>query len=120
MIDHLELATSQLERSRNFYEATLNPLGYRLTDRNDGLVGFEGDNGKDFWLKAQPAGRLPHFAFRCNTRTLVERVFADAVKAGGSVSRAPKLLPHVHAHYFSGLVIDPDGYLIEFACHNPE
>lgn len=119
MIDHLELATENLENSSAFYEITLRALGYRLTDRRPGLVGFEGGNGKDLWIRTQPPQSRPHFAFRCENRAEVDRVFEDSVKAGGRVKQAPILLPHVHANYYSGQVYDPDGYLIEFACHGP-
>jgi predicted lactoylglutathione lyase len=29
-------------------------------------------------------------------------------------------MPQVHAAYFSGQVLDPDGHNIEFACHRAE
>lgn len=120
MIDHLELATENLESSTAFYEATLRSLGYRLTDRKPEVVGFEGSNGKDLWIRTQPPQSRPHFAFRCESRAEVDRAFQDSVEAGGRVKQTPILMPHVHANYYSGLVFDPDGYLIEFACHGPQ
>lgn len=120
MIDHLELATGNLESSSAFYEATLRSLGYRLTDRKPEVVGFEGSNGKDLWLRLQPAQTRPHFAFRCENRADVDRAYAASVKAGGRVKQPPLLMPHVHANYYSGQVHDPDDHLIEFACHGPE
>ena len=120
MIDHLELATENLDNSSAFYEATLKSLGYRLTDRKPEVVGFEGNNGKDLWIRTLPGQGRPHFAFRCENRAEVDRAYADSVRAGGRVKQAPALLPHVHANYYSGQVYDPDGHLIEFACHGPQ
>jgi catechol 2,3-dioxygenase-like lactoylglutathione lyase family enzyme len=117
MIDHVELFTGDLARSTAFYRRALAPLGYQL--RVEGKSnGFGIDpRSLDFFVRnGGPSAPLPHFAFACATRGLVDRSHRAALEAGGADNGAPKLLAHIHPLYYAGFVRDPDGHNVEFVC----
>jgi len=120
MIDHLELLVQDPRQSAAFYAGALQPLGYALRVEGPSLgLGTSMDH-LDFWLKpGGPSQPLPHFAFNCATRDLVDRCYRAALAAGGRDSRAPALMPRIHADYYAGFVFDADGHSIEFVCHAP-
>lgn len=121
MIDHLELAVSDLNASSAFFAAALVPLGYRQVAAREALSGFGTDStAPDFWIRTGgPSQPLPHVAFKCANRELVRRCYDAAVAAGGRSKLEPVLMPQVHASYFAAQVLDADGHNIEFACHEP-
>lgn len=119
MIDHLEIAVSNLPASTAFYAGALSPLGYMHCVDREALCGF-GTNeiAPDFWIRSGgPSQPLPHVAFHCATHDLVRRSYEAALAAGGRSRVEPVLMPQVHANYFTAQVLDPDGHNIEFACH---
>ena len=119
MIDHLEVAVSNLAASSAFYSGALVPLGYTQVVEREGLSGFGTDAvAPDFWVRrGGPSQPLPHVAFRCDTRALVERCYEAALRSGGRTRVAPTLMSQVHPRYFAAQVLDPDGHNVEFACH---
>ena len=119
MIDHLELAVSDLAAAAAFYTLALGPLGYSHFVAREELSGFGTDPiAPDFWVRSGGASQpRPHVAFNCKTRALVERCYEAALAAGGKTRVAPTLMPQVHANYFAAQVFDPDGHNVEFACH---
>ncbi len=121
MIDHLELYVADLPRSAAFFERALAPLGYAAFAKGPPTGLGAAPDRLDFWLKqAEPSSPRPHFAFHCETRAQVDRAHHAALDAGGVDNGGPKLLPHLHPHYYAGFVRDPDGHNVEFVCHRPE
>jgi len=120
MIDHVELSVGDLARSSRFFAGALAPIGY--TQRTSGTSnGFGTDEGLDFFVRAGgPSAPLPHLAFRCESRALVDAAFGAAMAAGGIEHCTPQLLARVHPSYYAAMVKDPDGHVIEFACHREE
>ncbi|UXI68557.1 VOC family protein [Tahibacter amnicola] len=121
MIDHVELFTERLDASADFFEKALAPLGYRL-HVHGAVRGFGVDNDSlDFWLReGGPSTPLPHVAFHCADRALVDAAYQAALAGGGRDRAAPALLPQIHPNYYAGFVYDPDGHNIEFVCHRAE
>lgn len=118
MLDHLELAVSDLERSAEFYRTALLPLGYHLLVSNETRGFGVAMDALDFWLRKAPVSRPPpHFAFHCSTRDLVDSTHRAAIIAGGTNNGDPQLLTRIHPHYYAGFVLDPDGHNVEFVCH---
>ena len=119
MIDHVELFVAEPARSVAFFRAALLPLGYALHVQGESN-GLGADAAHlDFWVrKGGPSQPLPHVAFNCTDRALVDAGHAAALAAGGRDNGAPKLLPHIHPNYYAGFVRDPDGHNIEFVCHH--
>ena len=127
MIDHTGVAVSDFEKSKAFYRAALEPLGYdllmelpaSLTGHAD-VAGFGVPPKADFWINSGiPNNPAVHIAFRVKSRALVDAFYAAALAAGGRTNGAPGLRPHYHADYYGAFVLDPDGHNIEAVCHEP-
>jgi len=120
MIDHVKLFVTDAAASRSFYEAALEPLGYRvLLDPGGGVVGM-GRDRPDLWLA--PGGRttVAHLALRADDRAAVDAFHAAALAAGGRDNGAPGPRPQYHPTYYGAFVLDPDGVNLEAVCHEPE
>jgi catechol 2,3-dioxygenase-like lactoylglutathione lyase family enzyme len=115
MLDHLKLFVADLGAGRGFYEAALEPLGYRAIMDYGEAVGM-GRDFPDFWLQAGEPTHC-HVAFRAGSEQEVERFHAAALAAGGTDNGAPGLRPHYHQNYYSAFVHDPDGNNVEAVYH---
>ena len=126
MIDHLGLDVGDYRRSRDFYAAALEPLGYgvktELPAEPSGVpdrAGF-GPSHPVFWIAGGGAVEKPlHFAFSATNRAQVDAFYRAALGAGGRDNGAPGLRPHYHPNYYAAFVFDPDGHNIEAVCHAP-
>ena len=127
MIDHTGVAVSDFDRSKAFYRAALEPVGYQLlmefpaavTGHAD-VAGFGVPPKAEFWIhRGIPNNPPVHVAFRVKSRALVDAFYAAAVAAGGRSNGAPGLRPHYHADYYGAFVLDPDGHNIEAVCREP-
>jgi catechol 2,3-dioxygenase-like lactoylglutathione lyase family enzyme len=128
MLDHLSIGASDLDLSRQFYDAVLHPLGIVRT------VDFGNARGSDYGAMAGPLGVeftithepsvMPspgmHVCFRAPDRAAVRAFHAAAIAAGGRDDGAPGLRNLYHPDYFAAFVLDPDGHRIEAVCHAPE
>lgn len=119
MIDHLELRTNKMEESARFYADVLAPLGYRLKVEGEPR-GFGDDHGLDLFLAPGEPSANVHFAFAAGSRALVAQAWQAGRDAGHEVDRAPALMPQIHPNYYAGFLRDPDGRLVEIACHAAE
>ena len=123
MLDHIGIGVADYDRSKEFYENALAPLGYSLLMEFSGAAaGFGKDDGNrpSFFLQAhgEPArGRL-HIAFGADSRELVDAFHAAALEAGGTDNGAPGIRWY-HDDYYGGYVLDPDGNNVEAVCHAP-
>ncbi|WP_295514287.1 VOC family protein [uncultured Pseudomonas sp.] len=122
VLDHLELAVTDIERARHFYLAALAPLGLgqviavpaSATRSGPPRYGFGRDGYPRFWIQGGggPAG-YRHLAFAADNRAAVSAFHAAALAAGGTDQGAPGLRLHYHARYFAAYVLDPDGISVE-------
>ena len=129
MIDHVGLAVSGYERSREFYRSVLAPLGGELVmevtaeQTGDGSHAGFGMHGRPtFWIGTSHnahSGSV-HVAFTAPDRDAVRAFHRLALEAGATDNGAPGLRPHYHEHYYGAFVIDPDGHNIEAVIHTPE
>ena len=46
MIDHVSLGVHDIARAKRFYDAALNPLGYKCLSQGDGSLGYGRDTGR--------------------------------------------------------------------------
>jgi catechol 2,3-dioxygenase-like lactoylglutathione lyase family enzyme len=132
-LDHVYLPVVDLERSRQFYRAVLEPLGIEECYTFGSSVAFGMGRPGAFWiypaagrlegdacgLAPRAAGSPPHlhFAFRASTRDQVRAFAGAALAAGGLLEEAPRTFPEYHATYYAAFVRDPDGHRIEAVCH---
>ncbi|HEY6641631.1 VOC family protein [Povalibacter sp.] len=127
MIDHTGLSVSDFARSKAFYAAALEPLGYQIImelkpEDTGGYAGagFGVPPKPDFWIgMGKPNDPPIHIAFRAATRAVVDRFYEAAMAAGGRDNGPPGLRPHYHPDYYGAFVLDPDGHNIEAVCHDP-
>jgi catechol 2,3-dioxygenase-like lactoylglutathione lyase family enzyme len=129
MLDHVGLAVSDIERSRAFYDAALEPLGYGLiyevgpnvTETGGTWLGYGPDDNPVLWLgdNIRP-GQGSHVAFQVASRELVDAFHAAALAAGGADNGAPGLRDHYAPNYYAAFALDPDGINLEAVCHAPE
>jgi lactoylglutathione lyase len=119
-IDHLQLVTRDLERSRRFYGAVFDAIGIPLGGEGPGY----------FWADElfvstpeSPAaagvvtGRI-HLAFQAPDRAAVDRFHRAAIAAGGTDHGAPGERSY-HPGYYAAFVLDPDGNNVEVVHHGP-
>lgn len=128
MIDHAGFNMSNPEKSRNFYERALAPLGYKVImeipkEYTGGAVvlGYGVPPKPDFWIaEGTPNTPRLHIAFRAENRKQVDDFYQAALEVGGKDNGAPGPRPHYHEHYYGAFVLDPDGHNVEAVCHDPQ
>jgi len=128
MIDHMSIAVSDFQKSKQFYTKALAPIGYSLLmevtkeqSSHHDAAAFGEPPKPDFWIAAVASNAPPpvHVAFAVASRAQVHDFYAAAMAAGGSDNGAPGLRPY-QPNYYAAFVRDPDGHNIEAVCHAPE
>ena len=121
MIDHVSIGVRDIARTKRFYDAALQPLGYTCLSEGDSSLGY-GRDAVAFWISrtarpvpADEASGL-HFCFAAPTRTGVDAFHAAALGAGGRDNGKPGPRPDYGAKYYAAFVVDPDGYRLEAYC----
>jgi catechol 2,3-dioxygenase-like lactoylglutathione lyase family enzyme len=122
MIDHISLATADLDRARRFYTAALAPLGAVEVAVTAVSAGWSVAGSDDFYVnlvdgQAVENNAKSHYAFSSPSRSAVDAFHAAALENGGTDDGAPGLRQQYHAHYYAAFVIDPDGHRIEAVSH---
>ncbi|MCW4461837.1 VOC family protein [Sphingomonas sp. BT-65] len=118
MIHHVSVGSSDLERSRIFYQAVIPLLGYRLVsedeqslDYGSGVFAFSVERPLD----GEPAtgGNGTHIAFEARNRAAVDAFHREGLAHGGRDAGAPGLRPEYDANYYGAFLFDPDGNKVE-------
>jgi catechol 2,3-dioxygenase-like lactoylglutathione lyase family enzyme len=118
MIDHVGLNVRDYARSKDFYVAALEPLGYGLLMEFEGRVGgFGRDDKPDFWIREGAPQGVTHVAFAAADHEAVEAFYAAAITAGGEDNGPPGLRTIYHPGYYGAFVHDPDGNNVEAVNH---
>jgi catechol 2,3-dioxygenase-like lactoylglutathione lyase family enzyme len=124
MFDHVSIGVSNVARTKKFYDAALQPLGYSRLSDGDASLGY-GQDGVRLWVSASdspvpadPASGL-HFCFAAPTRKSVDAFHKAAIAAGGKDNGKPGLRADYGEAYYAAFVIDPDGYRLEAYCGTP-
>ena len=120
MIAHISIGVRDVERSKRFYDAVLEPLGYNCIRAARTLAGYGyGRDSIAFWVvsaehpvAADEKSGL-HFCFSGPTAEAVDAFHAAALRSGGHDNGAPGLRPEYGSDYYAAFIIDPDGYRIE-------
>jgi catechol 2,3-dioxygenase-like lactoylglutathione lyase family enzyme len=120
MIAHISIDVRDIDRSKRFYDAVLEPLGYKCLRAAKSLVGYGyGRDSIAFWVfRAEnpvPADEKSglHVCFTATNVAAVDAFHAAALGAGGHDNGAPGLRPIYGPDYYAAFIIDPDGYRIE-------
>jgi catechol 2,3-dioxygenase-like lactoylglutathione lyase family enzyme len=121
IIDHIGLAVTDYQRSKEFYSRALAPLNIQLIMEVENAAGFGKDGKPEFWFGVRPAAVQPvHVAFVAESRGDVRQFYQAAIAAGGKDNGPPGPREIYHPDYYGAFVLDPDGHNIEAVCHLPE
>jgi len=120
MIAHVSIGVRDIDRSKRFYEAVLEPLGYKCLRAARSLVGYGyGRDSIALWV-VQAEHPLPadeksglHVCFTAANASAVDAFHAAAIASGGRDNGAPGLRADYGEGYYAAFAIDPDGYRIE-------
>ncbi len=121
MIDHVSIGTRDIARSRRFYDAALQPLGYTCLSAGADSLGY-GAGSPAFWILSTERPVPPddksglHVCFTAPTRAAVDAFHKASLKTGGRDNGKPGLRPDYSETYYAAFVVDPDGYRIEAYC----
>ena len=126
MFDHCGFRVRNLQASRRFYAAAVQPLGLKIIDNTETsfLVSpdeappvpflWVGTDLPSFWTAESTTSASPiHVAFRAADRAAVDAFHKAALAAGGRDNGAPGPRGPAEANYYAAFVIDPDGNNIE-------
>ena len=127
MFSHVTVGTSDLERSKLFYDAVLGPLGLKQR-----VVSPDGGPPAACWIK--PGSTLPRFyvyipfdgnpattgngsmvAFLAPSTAAVDAAYAAGLSAMGRDEGAPGPRPHYGPGYYAAYLRDPDGNKVQIA-----
>ncbi len=118
MFDHVSIGVADVRRARRFYDAVLEPLGYRCLSEAEDSLGY-GSKTVSLWInkakkpvKADLESGL-HFCFSAPSRKAVDAFHAAGVGVGGRSNGEPGVRSDYGADYYAAYLIDPDGYRIE-------
>jgi len=114
LFDHVHVRVQDIEASRAFYAAVLEPFGLGITASGDGW--FSAD---EFFVSGDgtPTSGL-HLAFQADSREVVDRFHAAALAAGATDNGAPGERAY-HPGYYAAYALDPDGNNLEAVYHGP-
>ena len=120
MIAHVSIGVRDIERSKRFYDAAMEPLGYKCLRAARSLAGYGyGRDSIAFWVvqaerpvSADKESGL-HFCFAAPEAAAVDAFHTAALRAGGRDNGALSLRPIYGPDYYAAFIIDPDGYRIE-------
>jgi catechol 2,3-dioxygenase-like lactoylglutathione lyase family enzyme len=118
MIDHVSIGVRNVAASKRFYDAVLQPLGYRCLSDSAESLGY-GAKTPALWVNAVerpvPAESRSglHFCFSAPDRKSVDGFHAAGLASGGRDNGPPGLRADYGAGYYAAFLMDPDGYRIE-------
>jgi catechol 2,3-dioxygenase-like lactoylglutathione lyase family enzyme len=120
MIANISVGVRDIDRSKRFYDAVLEPLGYKCLRAAKTLQGYGyGRDSIALWVvqaerpvAADKKSGL-HFCFRAANAAAVDAFHAAALRSGGRDNGAPGPRPIYGPDYYAAFIIDPDGYRIE-------
>jgi catechol 2,3-dioxygenase-like lactoylglutathione lyase family enzyme len=120
MIAHISIGVRDIERSKRFYDAALEPLGYKCLRAARTLLGYGyGRDSIALWVVQAEHPVLAdeksglHFCVAAANAAAVDAFHAAALRSGGRDNGAPGLRPIYGPDYYAAFIIDPDGYRIE-------
>ena len=118
MIDHITIATTDVEKSKRFYENAFKPLGYTVSFGEEGLFwAFQLDNQCLFEIRNAEDHEGPvtscHVAFRVGSKETVADFYQAALSAGANDNGEPGFRTQYGENYYACFVHDPDGHNIE-------
>ena len=102
MIAHISIGVRDIDSSKRFYDAVLEPLGYKCLRAARSLVGYGyGRDSIAFWVfsaeRPVPSDEKSclHFCFTAPNTDAVDAFHLAALRSGGQDNGAPGLRPSI-------------------------
>jgi catechol 2,3-dioxygenase-like lactoylglutathione lyase family enzyme len=113
-MDHVSIPITDTSSTRAFYQACLEPLGWRLRGTRSGrYVGFDKAGSPVLYFGVSEAPSPVHLALVARDARAVRAFFEAALANGGKDNGPPGPRPDYGAGYYAAFVLDPDGHNIE-------
>ena len=98
MIAHISVGVRDVERSKRFYDAVLEPLGYKCIRAASNLTGYGYGRDSIAWWVVSAERPVPadeklglHFCFEGSTAESIDAFHAAALRSGGHDNGTPGL-----------------------------
>lgn len=121
MINHVSIGVTDIAKAKRFYDAALEPLGFKCLSEGETSLGY-GRDEVSWWISVSAAPVPPdpgsglHFCFNADSRNAVTLFHKAGLQAGGRDNGAPGVRADYGDNYFAAFIIDPDGYRLEAYC----
>jgi catechol 2,3-dioxygenase-like lactoylglutathione lyase family enzyme len=113
-MDHVTIPITDVARTRAFYEAALQPLGWTCSGMRPGMyVGFKKPGSPAIYFHVAEHVQAAHLAFKAASHEQVAAFHRAALDAGGRDNGAPGPRPSYGAAYYAAFAHDPDGHNVE-------
>jgi len=117
LFNHVQIKVTDLIVSKQFYDAIMKILGYKVVlEIDDTVIGY-GTDVHDMFEIRQATEALPsqfvHIAFNTFSMRAVNEFYQLAIGLGAKCNGAPGFRPQYEEGYYAAFVIDPDGHNIE-------
>ncbi len=125
MLHHISIGVSDIIKSGAFYDAILEPLGYkrvfedlRLGETHQAIGYGITPNEDIFTIKERNSISLApgpgfHLAFSASTREAIDLWYSRGIEMGAISRGEPKIWTDFGPDYFAAYLMDHDGYQIE-------
>lgn len=129
MIGYTMIGTNDLPKSLRFYDPIMLEMGLDQCWRDEQSTswGRRADENVPRFFVGYPfdgsvatIGNGVMTAFRFDDAGIVDRLYALAIRNGGSDEGAPGRRPHYGEGFYGAYVRDPDGNKLAFVCYNAE
>ena len=119
IVDHVGIAVSDYEKSKNFYLTILTPFGIEPITEHEGWIGFGKNSKPEFWLGPGKVTKYyMHVAFVADTKEIVDAFYRMAIEEGATCSGKPKIRTDYYTGYYGAFIIDYDGHHIGAVVHH--
>ena len=121
MIDHITLRVKNISKSKVFYDALLQTIGYKIVlgKEDDPFRGYGPKNDPVFEIvqedRIHVANSNVHIAFKVLDKKTIKLFHQKALELGGVNNGEPGLRPAYGENYYASFILDLDGNNIE-AC----
>ncbi|OWQ93686.1 glyoxalase [Roseateles aquatilis] len=126
MISYVTLGSNDRRAAKEFYDATLAPLGLKPGYADDEMVGYGPEGGQTQLWVVQPfngldasAGNGAMLALAASTRAQVDAVYAAALANGGRDEGRPGPRENYGPNFYAAYFRDPEGNKLAVVCRAP-
>jgi catechol 2,3-dioxygenase-like lactoylglutathione lyase family enzyme len=119
MLNYVSIQVADLERSGEFYDAILSPLGWRRQDEDGVAIGWGMVRGV-FYIDSsgKPGPGFGTISFPTKAIPAVKASWEAGLEHGGESEAQPGTPPSQSKHQYAARLLDPDGYKVEICVAN--